>query len=348
MSLTIDIEPTNRCNAKCNFCPRDQTPHQGLMTPEVFAASLGRAVEFRAEVERLTGDRSMANLLSLCGLGEPLLNKHVADMCAQGTAEGFSVGISSNGALLDERRGTALLDAGLKRIFLNIGDRDEDYEAVYQLPFEKVVTNVDRFLEMAEGRCDVWIVLVDYRRDREHVARMREFWGARGVTLFQDFEIMNRGGALYVDHMQYETYPQLAEAKHTLAARGGTPLCGAPFGYLFIGWDGQYYLCCSDWKKEVPLGSVFEKSFVDVVEPKLRYIRERGHLCATCNLDPTNRLTDELRARDEGEVHADVETLTDQLVHDTEFVRDMVDQLVPGALETAPTRRRSIPLTVTT
>ena len=35
--LNLDIEPTNRCNANCYFCPRDQTPHQGLMSPEVFA-----------------------------------------------------------------------------------------------------------------------------------------------------------------------------------------------------------------------------------------------------------------------------------------------------------------------
>ena len=33
---SIDIEITNRCNAKCHFCPRDATPHQGLMTTEVF------------------------------------------------------------------------------------------------------------------------------------------------------------------------------------------------------------------------------------------------------------------------------------------------------------------------
>ena len=45
--MTVDIELTNRCNAKCYFCPRDQTPHQGLMTPEVFDQALARAIEFR-------------------------------------------------------------------------------------------------------------------------------------------------------------------------------------------------------------------------------------------------------------------------------------------------------------
>ena len=47
MELSVDIELTNRCNAKCHFCPRDQTPHEGLMSPEVFDQSLLRAVEYR-------------------------------------------------------------------------------------------------------------------------------------------------------------------------------------------------------------------------------------------------------------------------------------------------------------
>ena len=50
-------------------------------------------------------------------------------------------------------------------------------------------------------------------------------------------------------------------------------MCGAPFGYLFIGYDGQYYLCCSDWKKETPMGSVFDESFLSVTEKKLRVRR---------------------------------------------------------------------------
>ena len=76
MSFSIDIEPTNRCNAKCHFCPRDQTPHQGLMSPEVFSQSLLRAAEYRdLALEKLGEDVD----ISLCGLGEPLLNRHTPE-----------------------------------------------------------------------------------------------------------------------------------------------------------------------------------------------------------------------------------------------------------------------------
>src|SRR5712671_6034524 len=65
MPFTIDIEPTNRCNAKCHFCPRDQTPHEGLMSREVFDQSLQRAIEYR-EIARDQLDATVR--VSLCGL----------------------------------------------------------------------------------------------------------------------------------------------------------------------------------------------------------------------------------------------------------------------------------------
>ena len=58
---------------------------------------------------------------------------------------------------------------------------------------------------------------------------------------------MNRGGSLFVDHMQYGDYPELAEARS--ARRRGHPLWH-PSDTLFVGYDGQYYLCCSDWEKQ--------------------------------------------------------------------------------------------------
>ncbi len=65
--VTIDIELTNRCNAKCYFCPRDQTPHQGLMSAEVFDQALVRAIEFREACKELHGRDDVR--ISLCGLG---------------------------------------------------------------------------------------------------------------------------------------------------------------------------------------------------------------------------------------------------------------------------------------
>jgi MoaA/NifB/PqqE/SkfB family radical SAM enzyme len=299
MPTNVDVEVTNRCNAKCHFCPRDRTPHQGLMSPEVFAKALERAVEYRGRIADLPNPEVH---VSLCGLGEPLLNRNVVDYVRLARAEGFFVKMSSNASLLDERRSVALLEAGLQQILINVGEEGDDYEAVYHLPFERTLQNVLRFNEMSAGACEVTMVIVDHRGDPDHVAGMTKYWSDRGVPHAVTYEVMNRGGSLFVEHMQYGTYPEQAVALARLEGELGGALCAAPFLYLFVGYDGQYYLCCADWEKQAPLGSIFDMSFVDIVGQKLEHLRSREPVCKTCNLDPLNKLTDEIRAEAAGQV----------------------------------------------
>jgi MoaA/NifB/PqqE/SkfB family radical SAM enzyme len=347
--IHVDIEITNRCNAKCYFCPRDQTPHQGLMSPAVFEQALQRVIEFRDTArERLGRDLRV----SLCGLGEPLLNKHAANYVRAVRDAGFECSISSNGSLLDEEAARALLDAGLTGIDINVGDEGDDYEDVYKLSWDRTHENVQRFAQMAEGRCRVAVVLVNHRRDVKHRENMKRFWRERGITEFQSFDIINRGGALFVDSMQYEALPQQARAVEMLEAQGVRPLCNFPFMFLFIGYDGEYYLCCSDWKKEVPLGSVIDASFLDVVMTKIDYTLSREPVCKTCNFDPVNRLTEALHAQSDGELtEVEVAGVVEDIFKDHHAAVEIVEGLgfsmpEPQPLATTITEpsRRSIPV----
>jgi MoaA/NifB/PqqE/SkfB family radical SAM enzyme len=332
----VDIEVTNRCNAKCHFCPRDLTPHQGLMSTEVFDQALLRAVEYRDLVAPLGHTVSV----SLCGLGEPLLNKRTPTFVSQVRATGMRCDLSSNGALLDERRGDALLEAGLNRIFLNVGDTQEAYEEVYQLPFAKTRDNVVRFLETARGRCEVYIVLVNHRRSTEHLEAMRRYWREFGAEHFVEFEIINRGGTLFVDDMQFESYPQMQQARQLLAHAGIEPFCPVPFGYLFVGYDGNYYLCCSDWQKEAPLASVFDESLAAIHDRKLMHVQTREPVCKRCNHDPINRLAHELRAIDDGEVEASAaETMIEGIRNADRLYRSVNEEL--AALNPHPSGARA-------
>jgi sulfatase maturation enzyme AslB (radical SAM superfamily) len=326
---SIDFEITNRCNAKCNFCPRDATPHQGLMTPEIFEQTLLRSAEIRDDFRAQGLDDQLH--ISLCGLGEPLLNRNLAHFTERVRTEGFSVSISSNAALLDEKRGRDLLDAGLQSIYINVGDIDEAYEAVYQLPFARTRDNIVQFAEMAGDDCQVVIVLVDYKGDKAHTARMRDYWRAYGLVAFNEYEIMNRGGSLFVDHMQFETLPELAQARELLTDDGVAPLCGAPFGFLFVGYDGLYYLCCSDWEKKTPMGSVFDRSFADVTADKLRHVIGREKVCRTCNLDPINRLTQQLTEAAAGTSDDEATRQMVELISSEQrLVMTAAEQLSPG------------------
>ena len=153
--------------------------------------------------------------------------------------------------------------------------------------------------------------------------------------------------------MQFEHVPAARRsARDARRARASSRCAATPFAYLFIGYDGQYYLCCSDWKKEVPLGSVFDTSFVDVMHEKLRHARTRRPVCDTCNLDPLNRLTEALHARDAGEIPAsDIDALIEKMHKQTDFVLSEVEALTgipapPLDSYPPPEPRSTIPLTV--
>lgn len=343
--INLDIEMTNRCNADCYFCPRDQTPHQGLMSAEVFARTLERAVELR-EVLAETTERELQ--ISLCGLGEPLLNPRTIDSVALVREAGFRCAVASNGSLLSEDKSRRLLDAGIQEIDLNVGEQGEEYERIYGLPFDRTLENVIRFAEMADGRCQVNIVLVDHREDAAHRETMMEFWRSHGLDDFVVFPLINRGGSLAVERMRYDDAAMIAGARALVAGEIDRPICMGPFVFLFVGYDGHHYLCCSDWKKEVTLGTVFDKSFVDVLGPKLDAVRTRANVCHSCSLDPTNALVDLMRQQDAGTIEQpwfDARVRT--TVSDTREVETIIDSLSPGLTtgRTAPAEnRRLIPV----
>lgn len=313
MHISVDIEATNRCNAVCHFCPRDATPHQGHMSMETFEQTLFRTVELR-DYNVAHSPIPIALVPNICGLGEPLINPNTPEFIRQVRAAGFDrCNLASNASLLDKKRGAAVLDAGVTHVHINISDLGKDYEDIYNLPFEATRDNIIQFVQDSRGRCEVHIVLVNHRQDREHINRMKTFWRDHGVDGFMDFEVMNRGGALFVEHMQYDQLPELQQARELMRDRGSDWVCPVPFVYLFVGYDGLYYLCCSDWKKEAPIASVFDASFIAVSEQKLKHVATREPVCKTCNYDPVNAVADMIRAVDAGDsAQADLEQMMDK------------------------------------
>jgi len=139
--------------------------------------------------------------------------------------------------------------------------------------------------------------IVDHRHDPAYVKKLHKYWRDLGIKKFMDFDVINRGGALFVDDMQFESYPENEQAKSILAKESPTPYCTAPFMFNFIGWDGHYYLCCSDWKKEVPVGHVSKDAMLPAFLPKWQHVLSREPICKRCNHDPQNKLVAELRAQ---------------------------------------------------
>ena len=80
-----------------------------------------------------------------------------------------------------------------------------------------------------------------------------------------------------------------------LARHTREPICRHAFMALVIGYDGKYYLCNSDWRKQVPMGSVFERAVLDTFDDRSAHMTCSTSLCTGCSIDPVNKLAMELR-----------------------------------------------------
>lgn len=345
----VDFEATNRCNAWCSFCPRDQTPHQGLMSMEVFDKALERVDELSAI--RVEAGGQAVQQVSLCGLGEPILNRKLPEMVAKIKAAGYKAHVSSNGALITEDKANELLDAGLTSAGLNVGETGEAYEEIYKLDWERTHERVLRFRELAEGRANVFIVLVNHHDKPGRFDELRDFWSSQGIPTKPYLELINRGGALDLPYMHFSEYEELDEAERILDAMAERPFCGSGLAGTFVGYDGEFYLCCQDWKKEAPIGNVFDASLSELVERRVQYLVSREPVCKNCSLDPANQLTMALRAVKDGELdRSQVDEVVQRLRFAHSFGVKGAERLVPGVVRSgiesapAPSSRKTIPV----
>ena len=110
--------------------------------------------------------------VNLCGLGEPLLNRHTPEFVRQIRDAGFECSLSTNGALLDEARAGPCSTPASRASRSTSARSATTTRRSTSCPSSSTRDNVVRFAEMAGDDCKVRIVLVDHRRDADHLNAM--------------------------------------------------------------------------------------------------------------------------------------------------------------------------------
>lgn len=287
------MELTNRCNALCNFCPRDKTPEQGFMSDAVFRQAVQRAVEDGLSV-------------MLTGQGESLIHPRFEQCVSYLAEQQVPFAMTTNAALLTPEKSAFLLDSGVRRITFSISDLDDDYEEVYNLDYANMRQNVDAFMALnaarePAARSEVWISIVEHDINREKIPAMRAYWEAQQVTGVYVFRQITRGGACETGHYFLRSEAHRVEAERLMATKGVSTLCNLAFVAPFVGWNGQYYICCSDYEKVTPLGSVFDYSLDAIDALKLDSIYHGNPACLKCNYDPVNVIREAMFEVENGE-----------------------------------------------
>lgn len=149
------IEVTNHCNSLCISCPLTYDHFLPIEPKEHLSwENFRRIVDPLPRLERVV----------LHGIGEPLLNRDLPRFIAHLKERGAYVLFNSNGVLLDQKRGDALVAAGLDELRVSIDAVTPDLYAKLRgldaLP--KIIQNLHAFVarhgRAGKPKLSLWLV----------------------------------------------------------------------------------------------------------------------------------------------------------------------------------------------
>jgi MoaA/NifB/PqqE/SkfB family radical SAM enzyme len=297
--FVVFLDPSDACNFKCRFCP---TSDRDLMK------SVGRPWKqlsfelFKKIADDMTKFPGKVEVLRLYKDGEPLLNKHLADMIKYAKDVGSSkrIDTTTNAALLTKERGKAIAEAGLDRINISIyGVSNEHYTnfSGVKLEFERVLANVREFYEV-RGNCET---LVKINGDTLTDAEKKMF-----LDQFGDY-----ADKIHIEHIM-SCWPEFELRGVQVNPNKGiygqkineVDACPYPFYSISINSDGLASVCFLDWGRKMIVGDSRIDSIPEIWNGKflkayrkmfLEGKRKKHSICGGCgqmthglpdNIDP--------------------------------------------------------------
>lgn len=267
MPYAIRVDPSGACNLRCPLCPTGtgeiDRPH-GMLTTTLFDRVL-----------REVGDSAI--VAHLWVWGEPLLNRHIADLVQMATARGIATEISTHLSLpLTDAQIDALIGAGLTWLIVSADGVTSETYGVYRRggDLDLVVQNIRRFAERKRAlRSRTPFVewqFVPFRHNQHEMAQLpavARAAGADGVRFkparLDKVHNLTFDGEV-PDELRVEWMPTRATLSHTLD-RGAESFL--PFHCTFL-WnsvtvhpDGRIAPCCETALRADDLGAIDAAAF---------------------------------------------------------------------------------------
>jgi MoaA/NifB/PqqE/SkfB family radical SAM enzyme len=268
--LCLYLETTNRCNLLCTTCPRtyEELEPPADMSWELFTSIVDQAPDLVRAV--------------LHGVGEPMLVRNLPYMVRYLKNRGVYVLFNTNGTVLNERNGRALIEAGLDelRVSLDAANAATFKEIRGRNYFDRILRNVRAFraLQEKEGhdkpRVSAWLTgLKETVRELPAFVRVAAEIGVKEVYLqrlvfFDEAAIgLARPDQALFERVSREDASYLEEAESlartlgiTFSASGAASepgislrksedaspwsLCRRPWTLMYITANGRALPCC--------------------------------------------------------------------------------------------------------
>ena len=268
--VCLYLETTNRCNLLCTTCPRT---YEELEPPADMSWEL-----FRSIVDQIPNlPRAV-----LHGVGEPMLVKHLPRMVSYLKERGTYVLFNTNGTVLNERNGRALIDARLDELRVSFDAANAaSYRAIRgKNYFNRILKNVRAFRDLQERegalkpRVSAWLTglretvaqLPDFVRIaaetgvKEVYLQRLVFFGENAIGMARPdqalYEQVSGEEAAHIDHaaqiaaslgMTFSASGAASEPGMSLKrSDNGSPwsMCRRPWTVMYITANGRALPCC--------------------------------------------------------------------------------------------------------
>ena len=248
----VQIQTVTGCNGGCIFCPNGKTqrkiPIGRRMDGKLFQSVADQCLDLN--VRRYT----------LYLMNEPLLDPHLPERIAYISTrikKPQYTKITTHGGLLTENMTIRLLDAGLDKLKISVQSiNPETYRHIMNLPLERTLKNIDRFMDLKEKggyqRPRLEIVTVDAIQTRHELPRIRRYWQKRQIKLHIE-PVENR-----IDHTEIRNTAVSADRLVPFS------WCRRLLEQIFVLHDGRMVLCCSDWEQKSVMGDVTKNRIADI------------------------------------------------------------------------------------
>lgn len=192
--------------------------------------------------------------------------------------------MDTNALLLDEEKTERILDSKLDVLLFSLNAATpETYKKVRgSTKFDKVVSNIHRFLEMREQRGYVWpqvkVQLIVMAETRNEVGLFKEQWGEHEVDVLL-IPAINWGG-------------HRPEVQSLMEMPSNRYPCTFLFNSFSINWDGKVSFCNVDFNHLGIIGDVNVQTIEEVWKSqefeRYRSLHKQGRwseieLCRDCN-----------------------------------------------------------------
>lgn len=253
----VYIEITNVCNLSCNFCPKTKRKLK-FMNKEDFSHII-------KEVKPYT-DHIYFHLM-----GEPTLNENIEYFLEESYKNNLKVNLTTNGTLLNKVSDKLINAKALRQINISLHSFEANEKTV---EFEEYINNVTDFINKARENSNIICSIRLWNMDNEDLK------GANGLNndilkmlennLDLDFSLGKRLQESKGIKLKDKVYLNMAEKFEwpdaDRLALGDEVFCYGLRNQIGILADGTVVPCCLDSEGTINLGSIFEKSFKDILE----------------------------------------------------------------------------------